>query len=159
MRQLPQQVLAGEVAARSGNLVSQRLRLGEVLEQGDNVREGFMKRQHVGIARFGEIPVQAVEQRVGFLVRDHVMRQTREHQPARQVFSRVGEHRGEVAEQQRFLLGTVIGVCLAQGVGINAQLVHGLRRFELTRLGIVDNVWRPQRPPAQGTLELVDGHH
>ncbi len=87
VRELAQQVLARQVAARLGDLVAQGLRLREVLEQGDDVGERLVERQHVGVARLREVAVQAVEQRVRGLVRDDVVRQAGEHQAARQVLA------------------------------------------------------------------------
>ena len=72
---LSQQVLlVSEIAARAGDLVPQDLREREVLQQRDDVGEGFVKGPDVGIGGLEKVPVHAVEQRMRRLVRDDVVR-------------------------------------------------------------------------------------
>ena len=88
LRQLAEQVLAGEIAARARDLVAQHARIGEVLEQRDDVGERLVEGQHVAIDRLVEARMHAVEQRVRRLMRDDVVRQAGEDQRARRVAAR-----------------------------------------------------------------------
>ena len=95
------------------DLVAQQLGKREVLEHRHDVGEGLVERQDVDVARLLIAPMQSVEQRMRRLVRDDVVRQTGEHHAAERLVVGLGAHLGKIAEQQRDLLGTVIGVGLA----------------------------------------------
>ena len=82
LRQLAEQVLAGQVAARRRDLVPQDVRQGEVLEQRHDVGERLVEGEHVGVARLDEAAMHAVEQRVRRLVGDDVVRQAGEDRAA-----------------------------------------------------------------------------
>ena len=85
LRELAEQVLAVQIAARARDLVSQHARIGEVLEQRDDVGERLVEGGHVGVARLVEARMHAVEQRVRGFVRDDVVRQAGEDHRARRV--------------------------------------------------------------------------
>ena len=55
--------------------LAEQLRDHEVLEQGDDVGEGFVKGEHVGVRRLDEAAVHSVEHGVRRLVGDDVVRQ------------------------------------------------------------------------------------
>src|SRR6267143_1872085 len=59
-RELGQQVLGAQVAARASDLLAERLRHGEVLEQGDDVGKGFMEREDIRDRRLAEPTVEAI---------------------------------------------------------------------------------------------------
>ena len=126
LRELAQEVLAREVAARRGDLVAQHVGEGEVLEERDEVRERLVEGEHVGIARLVEAAVHAVEQRVRHLVRDDVVGEAGEDGERRRAGSFRAHRRGEVAEEQRLLRRAVVRVRLAQRVRIDAQPRHVL---------------------------------
>ena len=120
LRELAQHAFAREVAAGARDLVAQHARIGEVLEQRDDVGERLVEGEHILIHRLVEARVHAVEQRVRGLVRDDVVRQASEYGRAGRVPA-VFRRGLEIAEQQRLLLRAVIGVLLAQRVRIDAQ--------------------------------------
>ena len=62
---------------------------GEMLEQRDDIGEGFVKGQHVGIGGLPEEPVQPVEQRMRRLMGDDVVRKAAENGPARKIFAAI----------------------------------------------------------------------
>jgi len=146
--QLRQQVTMQQVSPGARHLETQHLRQGKVLEQRDDVGKSLMERENIRIARLGERAVHAVKQRMGSLVGDHIMGQAGEDDPARQMFGGISRRGLEIAEQEGLLLGAVVGVGLAQRMGVHAQLPH-----KLIVLG------RPQGPPAQSALEIADGSH
>ena len=53
-----------------------------MLEERDDVGEGFVEGENVGVVRLVEARVHTVEQRVRGLVRDDVVRQAGEHEGA-----------------------------------------------------------------------------
>ena len=99
-----------------------------MLEQRDDVGEGLVEGEHVGVARLDEAPVHAVEQRVRRLVRDDVVREAGEDECRRAGCCAGSAGAREVAEQQRLLLRAVVGVGLAQGVRVDAQPPDDTRR-------------------------------
>ena len=128
LSKLTQQVLRGEVASVLSDLVAENAGKAEVLHQGHDVGECFVEGQGVGVARLDESMVHPVEQRVGGLVGDDVVRQAGEYSPARQISAR-SLHRGrEVAEKESPLLGTVVGVGLAEGMGVDPEPLDVLVR-------------------------------
>ncbi len=83
-------------------------------------------------------------------MRHHVVRQAGEDGAAGQV-PPLG-HGREVAEEQGLLARAVVGVGLAQGVGVDAQPPH--EPIALVVVGL-----RPEDAPPQGPLEVADGGH
>ena len=64
-----------EIPACSGYLVTQNLRVGEVLKQRDEIGEGLVKGQHVTVVGFEKVALHAVENGMRGFVRDDVVRQ------------------------------------------------------------------------------------
>ena len=122
--QFAQQILAFEAAAGARNLAAQHFWIGKMLEEGHNVGEGFVERQHVRIAGLLEPAVHAVEQGMRRLVRHNIVRQARKHNAAGKMVARIGRRRRKVAKQQRLGLRAVESIRLAQRVRINPQPPH-----------------------------------
>ena len=125
LRELREQALAVQVAARPADLALQHRRVGEVLEERHDVGERLMECVDVRVGRLVEARVDAVEQRVRHLVRDDVVRQAREDERPRGVVGVLRRDR-EIAEQQRLLLRAVVGVAVAERVRVDAQPPHEL---------------------------------
>ncbi len=70
------------------DLALEHRRVGEVLEERDDVGERLVEGVHVGVGRLVEARMHAVEQRVRGLVRDDVVRQAGEDERARGVVVR-----------------------------------------------------------------------
>src|SRR5258706_2794927 len=130
-----------------------------MLEHRDQIREAFVECVTIRIALLVETGMNAVEQRVRCLVGDDVMRQAREYGGPGRVILILGKHR-EIAEQQGFLGGAVIGILVAQGMRINAQPANEFAPplFGRTLLRSLPS-WRPQGHPAERALEVADGGH
>ncbi len=79
----------------------------------------------------------------------------REHQRARSVLERIGGAGVEVAEQQRLLVGAVVGVGFPQRVRVDAQALDILVALAARTCGVVAR--RPQGHPAERRLEEFDG--
>jgi hypothetical protein len=96
----------------------------EMLEHRHDVRECLVKRQAIWLRDFEESWMNSIENRVRRLMGDDVVRQTREHDPARirQLAARF--RRGEVPEQQSFLLRRIERIRLPQRMRIHSQLGH-----------------------------------
>ena len=122
--QFRQQAVGCEIAARALDLIEQKSRHREVLEDGDDVGEGLVEGDHVDVGGLEHAAVHAVEDRVRHLVGDDVVRQAAEDDAARQLVARIGRRRVEVAEQQRGFRWGVVGVLLAQRVRVDAQPLH-----------------------------------
>ncbi len=154
--ELGEQVLFRQIAAGLGDLVAQHLGVGEVLEERHDVGEGLVEGQDVDVARLDEAPVHAVQQGVGRLVGDDVMGEAGEDRAAGEDALGAGRRGGKVAEQERLLDGAVVGVGLAQRMGVDAQAAH-----ELVAVPACPPVGRhrPERTPAEGLLEVADGRH
>ena len=161
--ELAEEFASAKVAAGPGDLVADDFNLGEVLEERHGVGERLVERQDIGVAAVEVVAVQAVEQGVGRLVRDHVERQASEDRPARQRVPPGLLSRGEVAEQDRVAVGVVVGIRLAEGVGIDPQPAHerglGRRRGDHLTVGVALQVRLPQRHSAQRLFEGVNRGH
>ena len=154
--QLAQQRLVAEEVSLGGcDLVAQDLGKGEVLQQRHDVGEAFMEGEHIGIGGIDELAMHAVEQGVRGLVGDDVLRKAGEDHAARQLFAGVVVVGVEVAEQQRDFLGRVVGIGLAQGVRIDAQLRDVHRIVFRVLLRVADRP--PQGLASERVLEVVDG--
>jgi hypothetical protein len=130
-----------------------------MLKQRNEVGESLVKGLHVRIARLGEARMNAVEQGVRDLVRHDVVRQAGEHRVARRIVGVLAEH-GKIAEQQRLLVGTVIGVLIAQRMRIDPQPADELTLPLAGRaLAGRDAARRPQRDATERPLELADRGH
>ena len=86
------------------------LRVGEVQEERDEIREAFVKRRHVDVGRIEERRSQAVEQRVRRFVRDDVVAERRADQAAAQREAGGLLVGAEVAERQVAGFAAVAGV-------------------------------------------------
>ena len=133
----------------------------EVLEQRDDIGEGLVKGRYIRVRGILEAAMQAVEQGVGHLVGDDVAGQAGKHHAA--AWGGGGRRRGglEVAEQQRHLVGAVVGVLGAQRVGVDPQPAHAVGLVVRLALpaGARDLARSPEHAPAQGLLEVPDGLH
>src|SRR4051812_41468954 len=103
-----------------------------MLEQRDNVRKCFMKSKNVGIGWFYGSQMQAMKKRMSGFVRNDVMRYCREHNATWQDAPNTFCRRCKIAQQQRFAVGTIVGVLGAQGMRIDAQALHELGSDDLT---------------------------
>ena len=70
-----------------------------MLKKRHQIGEGLMKGRGVLVGRLHEEVALAVNERVGGFVRDDVVRKAGEHGLAREVESRIGHRRREVAEE------------------------------------------------------------
>ena len=59
--QLAQQVFVAEVAAGLRDLVREYFRKREVLKKGDDIGEGLVKIQHVGVGSLHEVLVESIQ--------------------------------------------------------------------------------------------------
>ncbi len=132
-----------------------------MLEERDEVRKGFVKGAHVGVVRLEVAPMQAVEQGVRRLVRDDVVREAGEDDAAGEVLALVVRQRRKVAEEQRDFLRRVVGIRLAQGVGINPQPPHEALFFPQRRVFLAPPrlALRPEDRPPERALEVTDRGH
>ena len=127
-----------------------------MLEQRDNVGESFMERRHVEIGPLRVAGMQAVQERMGRLVRDDVMRDDVEnHRAAHYRAAAVGGR--EIAEQERNLLGIVVGVRIPERMRIDPEPRH------VAVIGQGASVLRtttgPERLAAERSLEALDRPH
>ena len=143
-----------EAAANRGELVSQHLGRPEMLEQGHQIGEGFVKGADVRVAPFERDPHPG-QQGVRQLVRDHVLRQAREHR-------RSGKGRlrpaFEIAEAEPLLW---IPMCVLLLRVMRMQLQSLLVCVRRRHAGIYDGarLGRPVHDPAERSLEVADGAH
>jgi hypothetical protein len=110
--QLAEQALLFQVAPGAGNLLPQDLKVGELLEEGQDVRKGFVEGPEVSIGRLYEPAVQAVQQGVGGLMGDDVVGQAGKHNFSRHILPGHSRCRGEVTEKQGLFAGAVVSVGL-----------------------------------------------
>ncbi len=94
-----------------------------MLKDRHHICKGLMQRQHIGVCRFCKIGMHAVQQRVAGFMHDDVMAETGEYHRAGQHL-RVFRPGLKIAEQQGLLLRIVIGIRLAQRMGVNTQSLH-----------------------------------
>jgi hypothetical protein len=156
LRELAEQALAGEIAARLRDLIAQDLGEAEVLEEGDDVGERLVEGERVAVRRQEILRQRRVEQRVRRLVRDDVVREAGEHEPARQLRAGRGAHRGEVAEQERVLARAVVRVRSAEGVRVDAEPVDELVPVADLARAIA---MRPEHAPSERELEVAHRRH
>ncbi|OPZ88025.1 MAG: hypothetical protein BWY76_00161 [bacterium ADurb.Bin429] len=150
---LRQQALLRQVAACFGDLLAQHRRVGEMLEEGHQVGNGFVQRQHVDIRWLHKARVQAIHQRMGGLVSDNIVREAGERRAARQRQAGGDMRGGKVAEEERFLLWAVIRISLAQGMWVDSQVVD---KLAVLLLGI-SAIRGPEQPASQRLFEVEDG--
>ena len=156
----PSRFSALQVAAGRRDLVRTTVGVREVLEQRDGVGERLVEREQVGVARVEVVAMQPVQQGVGRLVGDDVERLAGEDRPAGQRIASRPLARREVAEEQGVRLGVVVGVGLAQGVGVDPQagdVLIGCR--DHLAVGVAFEMGRPERDAAQRLLERGDRRH
>src|SRR5215203_1485041 len=82
-----------------------------------------MEGPNVLVARLIEIGMHAVDERVGGLVSDDVVRETGKDGAAGKLLAALVAA-GEIAEEERSLRRTVVGVGFAQCVRVDAQALH-----------------------------------
>jgi len=85
MASSPRRFCCSRFAARRRDLVSQRLRQREVLEQGHDIGKRLVERPDVGIGRLEELRAQAVQQRMRGFVGDDIMRRGGEYRPRHRI--------------------------------------------------------------------------
>src|SRR5215213_10034686 len=121
--QLAQQVVRFQVSPCVRDLMAKHLGIREMLEQRHHVGERLMKGPDVLVARFIEIGVHAIDERVGGLVSDDVVRETGKDGAAGKMATTLVAA-GEIAEDERSLRRTVVGVGFAQCVRVDTQALH-----------------------------------
>ena len=89
-----------------------------MLEQSDDVGEGFVKCRHVEIGALRIARMKSVEQRVRRFMRYDIVRDDAENARASSDAAAV-IGRLEIAEEQRDLVRIIVGIRFPQGVGIN----------------------------------------
>ena len=156
LRELREQALGVQVAARPADLALQHRRVREVLEERHDVGERLVECVDVRVARLVESRVDAVEEGVRHLVRDDVVRQAGEDERPRDVMDVLGRD-GEISEQQRLLLRAVVGVPVPQRVWVDAQSPHELP--SVLAVGGPEPPVRPERHAPERPLEVPNRGH
>jgi hypothetical protein len=134
------------------------------LQQRDDVGEPFVECGHVGIRILQIAMMDGVEDRVGGLVSDDIRTQAAEDQTAWIVGTLELIAGREVAEEQRRLARIVVGVGVANRMGIDAQALDVLpmppRLGPTAGLAVDPEHARiPDDPPAERALEMTDRLH
>ena len=111
-----------------------------MLEERDQVGEGFMPGEHVRVGGHGEMPAEPVHERVGDLVGDDVRRQAGEDHLPRQIGAWILQVGAVVAEQHRLARRVEVGVAALERVRNEAQLLLAA----------------PAESPAEVALEPLD---
>src|ERR1700738_250183 len=112
-----------------------------------------MKGKHVRVRRSVEITMHAVKQRMCGLVRDDVVRQTCKDCSSWVVPTWIDFRGGKIAEQQRLFGWAVIGVCLAEGMRVDAELL------DIKAIVFPEHSRRPHRLPAKRSFEICNRAH
>lgn len=123
--QTRQQVDRTQPSAIARQLMLHDIAKGKVLEQGDDVRKAFVHRQGIGGGGLHRTPAHSMQDRMGGLMRDNILRQAGENPVA--IGCAIFRRASEIAEQQRNLLGTVIGIGFPHGMRIDAQPLGEIR--------------------------------
>ena len=163
-RELAEHRIAVNPSPARRELVLDELAEREALQQRDDIGKALVERGDVGIGVLEVTVMDRVQNRVRHLVRDDVRAQAREDEAAGIVCALRAIGRREVAEEQRRLVGIVVGVGVADRVRVDAQPLHVLARpahvLHVVRLAL--GLQHPRIPddlPAERALEMANRLH
>ncbi len=142
--------------------------VGEMLEERDQIGEGFMPCEHVRVGGLRKVPAEPVHERMGDFVGDDVRRQAGEDHLAGQIGAGILQIGAVVAEQHRLARRVEVGVAALERVRNEAQLLVAtppetsaeiaLESFDNARCDRVDDLlvraWI-----ALGRLQAILGEH
>src|SRR5262249_41567974 len=123
----------------------------EMLQERNNVGEGFVKRRCVEAGRLHKKRALSINQRMRGFVDDDVVRQAREHCLARKIRPRVQARGRKIAKDQSPQVTTIVGIGLLYGMREDAELGAG---WLIPRASVSKS---PPDFASQGKLETPNG--